>query len=118
MNEMIMLHEVKSLQALRIAIDKKLPAVMSYLDNGQWHLSRIMLTALKEGSLKIKATPKKKTHGIKIQVGQTVGISLKYGYGDGYDKFVFDTTVLALILDETMMLAIPHEIEQVKKRSY
>jgi hypothetical protein len=110
---------------LQTAIDKKVPAIMSYLSKGKWHVAKVLLTDLVASRLSVESTAtKKKQHPLNIQVNQPVGISFKYEYG----KFVFDTTVIALEplsspeADEgwggTMILAVPDQIEVVQRRSY
>jgi len=110
---------------LQTAIDKKVPAIMSYLSKGKWHVAKVLLNELVGDRLSVdSATSKKKQHPLNIQANQPVGISFKYEYG----KFVFDTTVVGFEptsspeADEgwggTMILAVPNRIEVVQRRSY
>ncbi len=138
MNELAMLSGVEPRKILQTVIDKKIPAVMSYLSRGKWHVAKVLLTNLGANRLEAQLPPRKmdstlqntheepslartqKPHPINIQVNQPVGISLKYEYG----KFIFETTVVAFepSSDPTsggmIVLKVPDRIEVVQRRSY
>lgn len=125
MNEMVTLQRDKLDLILRTVIDEEVPAIMSYLSRGKWHVAKVLLTNLVGNRLTIESIrAKKKQHPINIQVDQPVGISFKHEYG----KFVFDTTVLGLELSldpeknqgwgGSIVLAVPDKIEVVQRRSY
>ena len=142
MNEVAMLSGTQPREILQTVIEKKVPAVMSYLSRGKWHVAKVSLTNLGANRLDIQVSPRKmdsilqkahegtpsggtqmttsKPSPLNIQVNQPVGISLKYGYG----KFIFETTVVALepSLDPTsggtIVLLVPDRIEMVNRRSY
>jgi hypothetical protein len=121
MNEMVALRGVDPRDILQTAIDKKVPAIMSYLSRGKWHVAKVILADLGADKFRIESTHlEKKPLPINIQVNQPVGISFKYEYG----KFVFDTTVVGLepSLDSVnggrMVLAVPDRVEVVQRRSY
>ena len=113
MNEVAMLRGAEPREILQTVIEKKTPAIMSYLSKGKRHVAKVLLTNLGANRLDIQVSPRKrnsilrkghsaelsrsphkmgtqKPHPINIQVNQPVGISLKYGYG----KFIFETTVV------------------------
>ena len=125
MNDVMTPHGVDSEKVLQIAIDEKVPAIMSYLSKGKWHVAKVLLTDLAEGHLKVESTssPDKK-RPINIRMDQPVGLSFKYGYG----KFVFDTVVKGLEPSSgpeahreqggTIVLAVPEKIEAIQRRSY
>jgi hypothetical protein len=124
-NKVMVLRGDEPEKILHTAIDKKVPAIMSYLSKGKWHVAKVLLTDLVASRLSVESTAtKKKQHPLNIQVNQPVGISFKYEYG----KFVFDTTVVALEplsspeADEgwggTMVLAMPNRVEVIQRRSY
>jgi hypothetical protein len=93
MSEVTMLHGAQVEETLQIAIDRKIPAIMSYLSANKWHVAKVLLTDLTINRLTVeRSILGKKSHPINIQVNQPVGISFKYEYG----KSVFDTTVVAL----------------------
>jgi hypothetical protein len=125
MNEVITPHGVEPRKILHTAIDKKVPAIMSYLSKDKWHVAKVLLTNLVGNSLNVESTTlKERQRPINIQVNQPVGISFKYEYG----KFVFDTTVEGLEPSlgpeahrergGTIVLAVPEKIEVVQRRSY
>jgi hypothetical protein len=118
-------HGVEPKKILQTAIDKKVPAIMSYLSKDKWHVAKVLLTNLVGNNLNIESTTsKQRQRPINIQVNQPVGISFKYEYG----KFVFDTTVEGLEPSPgseahrerggTIVLAMPEKIEVVQRRSY
>jgi c-di-GMP-binding flagellar brake protein YcgR len=119
MNDVMTPHGVKVGEILRIAIDEKVPAIMSYLSKGKWHVAKIQLTGLDADKLRVESMAQNKTlRPINIQVDQPVGLSFKYEYG----KFVFDTTVKDLEPSceggGTIILAVPDKIEVIQRRSY
>lgn len=124
MNEMIMLHEFKARDILRTVFEKKIPVNMSYLSSGKWHLARLLLIDVRADSFDVKITPVKKGSSVDVKATQSVGISMKCGYGRGYDRFVFDAMVLNVgTLPDSMStpaltLAIPEDIDVMQRRSY
>ena len=137
MNEAVMLRGAEPREILETAIEEKVPAIMTYLSRGKWHVSKVLLTNLGASRLSAEIWPKEKRHPINIHINQPVGISIKYGYG----KFVFDTKVVDLELstpalsDERhppgceskaggqersgqIVLLVPDRIEIVQRRSY
>ena len=125
MNKVMLLRGDEPEKILQTAIDKKVPAIMSYLSKGKWHVAKVLLNELVGDRLSVdSATSKKKQHPLNIQANQPVGISFKYEYG----KFVFDTTVVGFEptsspeADEgwggTMILVVPNRIEVIQRRSY
>lgn len=125
MNEMVTIQGNKLDSILKTVIDEKVPAIMSYLSRGKWHVAKVLLTNLDRNQLSIESIrAKNKQSPINIQVDQPVGISFKHEYG----KFVFDTTVIALEPSMsanagegpggTIVLSAPEKIEVVQRRSY
>ena len=124
MNEVMTPHGVDRERILKIAIDMKVPAIMSYLSRDKWHVAKVLLTKLDGDRLKVESTISMRQRPINIRVDQPVGISFKHGYG----KFVFDTTVKALEPSTdpeacrqcggTIVLAVPDKIEVIQRRSY
>lgn len=124
MNEVMTPRGVDREKILQTAIDAKVPAIMSYLSKGKWHVAKILLTNLGEDKLNVESTISRKQRPINIRIDQPVGISFKYGHG----KFVFDTTVKALEPSMgpdtnrdrggTIVLSLPDKIEVVQRRNY
>ncbi|MBC8373914.1 MAG: hypothetical protein H8E53_10000, partial [Planctomycetes bacterium] len=46
MNDVMTPHGVDSEKVLQIAIDEKVPAIMSYLSKDKWHVAKVLLTDL------------------------------------------------------------------------
>jgi hypothetical protein len=132
MNEVAMLSRAEPREILQTVIEKKTPAVLSFLSRGKWHVARVLLTNLGANRLDVRVSPGRVTNDepratsdcqtslMNIQVNQPVGISLKYGYG----KFIFETTVVAIQPSSdptsggTIALMVPERIELVQRRSY
>ena len=124
MSEVMTPHGVDPEKILQIAIDMKVPAIMSYLSRDKWHVAKVLLTKLDGDRLHVESTISMRQRPINIRVDQPVGISFKHGYG----KFVFDTTVKALEPSTdpetcrqcggTIVIAFPDKIEVIQRRSY
>jgi len=120
MNEVAMLHGAEPRSVLQSVILKKVPAIMSYLSKGKWHVAKVVVTGLGACSLNAEIQRTRKPHPINIQINQPVGLSLKYGYG----KLIFETKVVALepsadgASGGTLALEVPDRIEIVQRRSY
>ncbi|UCC21828.1 MAG: PilZ domain-containing protein [Planctomycetota bacterium] len=134
MNQTAMPHGTEPREILQDLVEKKVPAVMSYLSKGKWHVAKVVLTELGANRLTAQISSGKKPHPMHIQVNQPVGISVKYEYG----KFIFETAVAALgppsdsddsssgepqnnnhaASGGTIELMVPDRVEIVQRRSY
>ncbi len=134
MNQVVMLHGAECDGILQAAIQKEVPAIMSYLSKDKWHVAKVLLTSLEDHRLRVitrtavrRGGQTAKPHPINIQINQPVGISFKYSYG----KFVFDTTVVGLEPSPeppalscesksggTIVLSVPSRIEMIQRRNY
>jgi len=120
MNEVAMLSGSEPRKILQTMIEKKVPAIMSYLSRGKWHVAKVQLTDLGACRVDAKILPAKNPHPINIKTEQPVGLSLKYGYG----KFIFEAKIMALEPSEdntsggTIVVTMPDRIEIVQRRSY
>lgn len=122
---MVTLQGEKLNTILRTVVNEKIPAIMSYLSKGKWHVAKVLLTDMDGDRLIVESIRAiKKQRPINIQVDQPVGISFKHEYG----KFVFDTTVIGLELSPdrennrdrggSIVLTMPEKMEVVQRRSY
>jgi len=120
MNEVAMLQGAEPRRILQSVIEKKVPAILSYLSRGKWHVAKVQVTDIGACSMSVRLFRSKKPHPINIRVDQPVGLSLKYGYG----KLIFETRVIALepsfdgASGGTLVLEVPGRIEVVQRRSY
>lgn len=120
MNEVVMLGGAEPSKILQAVVGKKVPAIMSYLAKGKWHIVKVLVTDSGVNRFNVEVSLRRKPLPMNIQVNQTVGISFKYEYG----KFIFDTTVIDFepSPDPTrggmIVLAMPDRIEIVQRRSY
>lgn len=115
-----MLHKVGAVEILQTVFEKNLALTMSYLSQRQWHIARAVLIEVRQDSFDVRISPRKKSQ-LPLGVDQSVGISFRYEYGE--DKFIFDTTVTAikssdLSQDETIVLAMPQQIEIIRRNSF
>ena len=124
MNEVIMLYGAKPLEVLAAVSERNIPVLMSYQTQRRWQLARVVLGQVDQWCFEAIISPRRKMQAIELEVGQSVGMSLQYGYGGGYDRFVFDTEVIAVETSRDPMnggaiiFAIPEEVELVQRRSY
>lgn len=119
MGNVLMIDGAEPRKILETVIEKKIPAIMTYLSKGKWHAEHILLTELGASRFDIKVSPRAKQRPINIQFDQPVGISIKYKYG----KYILETTVVDLkpCQDSSggkIVLAIPDRIELVHRRNY
>jgi hypothetical protein len=120
MNEVSMLAGAEPREILQTVIEEKVPAKITYLSKGKWHVCKVQLTELGASRLNIQLLTGKRPQPTNIQIDQPVGISLKYRYG----KFIFETKVTDFepSSDPTsggkVILAVPDRIEVVQRRSY
>lgn len=134
MKETIMLCGAEPREILQSLVEKKIPAIMSYLSSGKWHVAKVLLSRLGAGRLEVVVYTRQRPRPVNIRVEQPVGVSIKYEYG----KFIFETKVVGLepssdtaggetgtpFCDElqngspTIVLAVPEAIEIVQRRSY
>ncbi|MHC4061417.1 MAG: flagellar brake protein [Planctomycetota bacterium] len=120
MKEVAMLGAAEPREILQAVIGKKVPAIMSYLSRGKWHVAKVLLIDLGACRLNAEVVPTKRPHPINIRPDQPVGISVKYGYG----KFIFESKVVALEPSSdgtsggTIALEAPDRVEIVQRRSY
>ncbi len=119
-----MLHETKSREVLEKVIARKIPVVMTHLSGHRWQVQRVILTDLGTANFEAAVTPQRKFRTFNLEVSQSVGISFKYGFGRGHDKYIFDTNVTGFGVSpdkkkcETIKLLMPKQIELVPKRSF
>lgn len=124
MNELIMMQGSRVRQILELLIEQRVPVMMTFMKGHDWQTVRVLFTYLENERFDLKITPKKKNDNIMFQSGQMVGMSFKYGFGSGYDNFIFDTKIVSLSpasgsrLDGDISLALPEQIEMVQRRSY
>jgi len=119
-SKLVMLRGAEPRKILELMVERKVPAVLSYLSRGRWHIARVQPAGLGAGRFDVALSPGEKPHPINIRTGQTVGVSFKYEYG----KFIFETTVLELEPSQglncggVIVLSIPDRIEMLQRRSY
>ena len=118
MNGMIFPHWAEPRKLLESIIDEQIPAIMTYLSRGKWHVAKIQMVSLGASKLKVQVLQDERPHPVNIQLSQPVGISLKYRYG----KVVFDTTVVGLEPSSgsggQIVLIVPDRIEVIQRRAY
>lgn len=120
MNDLIIPREAEPRKLLQSIIEEEIPAIMSYLSRGKWHVAKIRFARLGANRLSVRVATDDRPHPVNIQLNQPVGVSLKYRYG----KVVFDTTVAGFEASAqgdkggTILLVVPDRIEIIQRRSY
>jgi len=119
MNGMIFPHGAEPRVLLKSVIDDRIPAIMSYLSRGKWHVAKILLRSMGASKLNVQVLGGDRPHPVNIQLNQPVGVSLKYRCG----KVVFDTTVVGFEASSQggggqINLLIPDRVEIIQRRSY
>lgn len=119
--QLVMLEGADCQKVLQNVVERRVPAIMSYLSNGKWHVAKVILAGLEADRLHLECASSRKTRRpLNIQVNQPVGISFKHGYG----KFVFDSSVAGLAPSSdpsaggTISLVVPHRVGVVQRRNY
>jgi len=119
MDEMMM-HGAEPRKILGTIVESRVPAIMSYLSKGKWHVAKMLLTEVGANRFVMEASPRKKPYPINVNIGQSMGMSIKYGSG----KFVFESSVVDLMAGDRpesggrIAVLIPPEINVVSRRSY
>ncbi len=120
MNDIMELKGVEPRKILKALTEQKLPAIMSYMSKGKWHVAKVLLTDIGATWLTAEVAARKSPQPINIRIDQPVGISVKYGYG----KFIFETRVVALEpsgkpdCGGIISIVLPDRMEMVQRRSY
>lgn len=121
MSDIVMLEGRESQAVLQTVVDKREPAIMSYLSKDKWHVAKVLMTELSDNRLYVEGCHSgRKPHPVNIRLEQPVGVNFKHAYG----KFVFDTTVVALEPSAdpdsggVIVLNMPDRIGVVQRRSY
>jgi c-di-GMP-binding flagellar brake protein YcgR len=130
-NEVVLLRGAEVERILQSVVDEKIPASMCYLSKGKWHIAKVTFCAVDSEQLSIIALPspfqavdnscleRTRARPINVQIGQSVGLSVKYEGG----KLIFDTKVTdfglsAALMGGVIILQKPEQIEIVSRRSY
>lgn len=119
MNEVMMLRKSEPRRILEVLVKEKAAAILSYSSRGKWHVIKVTMASLGASRIAVQVSPRKSPHPINVQVDQSVGMSVKYGYG----KFIFETKVQSLepSVDGNggmIIINMPQELELVQRRSY
>ncbi len=115
-----MLRKSEPREMLETIIEEQIPAIMSYLSKGKWHVAKVNVVRLGANRLYVEVAPRKKPHPLNVQIEQPVGFSIKFGYG----KFIFDSKIVDLepSLERTsggvLVIEVPRTIEMVQRRSF
>jgi len=118
MNDLTIPRGAEPRKLLQSVIEEEIPAIMSYLSKGKWHVAKILLKHMGASRLSVEVMQNDRPHPVNIQLNQPVGISIKYRYG----KIVFDTTVEGFEQSgkepARIVLIVPDRVEIVERRSY
>ena len=119
-NDVAMLCGAEPREVLQIISNNKIPAILSYSSKGKWHVAKVRLTELGANKFNVEIVPAKRPYPINVKPNQSVGLSIKYGYG----KLILETKVLTLEPSPNpngrgiVVLAMPDKIDLVPRRNY
>jgi hypothetical protein len=65
MSEVVMLRGAEPREILQAAIEKRIPAIMSYLSKGKWHVAKVLLTNLGANRLSVEVGPQSRHMGFE-----------------------------------------------------
>ena len=120
MNELFLLRGSEPERVIQLALEQRIPAVMSYLSRGTWKTARILITETGRGVFSARVSPRKKSCQVNVTIDQPIGISFKCGYEFG--KFVFDSVVTGVKQttagDIEIQFIMPEQVEFIQRRSY
>ncbi len=120
MSEILTLRGAEPRAILEAAVQERIPAVMSYLSRGKWHIAKVIPTEIGATRVVVELVPRKKPHPINIRCEQPVGLSLKQRNG----KVIFETVVMGLEPSQDplgrgkIVLTMPDRAELVERRSF
>jgi hypothetical protein len=120
MQNLTLPHSVEPREILTTAINRRTPAIMTYLADRRWHVAKVIFTELGANKLYAELLLDGKPRPINIRDEQPVGISLKHNFG----KLVFDTKVVSLepslnsASGGAIIFAVPAKVEIIQRRSY
>jgi hypothetical protein len=118
MNDLTIPRGAEPRKLLQSVLEEEIPAIMSYLSKGKWHVAKILFKNLGASRLGVQAMQTDKPYPLNIQLNQPVGVSLKYRYG----KVVFDTTVEGFEQSDNdgarIVLVVPDRVEIIQRRSF
>ena len=117
MNDLTIPRGAEPRKLLQSVIEEEIPAIMSYLSRGKWHVAKIIMRKLGASRLNVLLLQGDKPHPVNIQENQPVGVSLKYRYG----KVVFDSKVTGFEQNGSeaeIVLLVPDRVEIIQRRSY
>lgn len=119
MKGMIFQNGAEPRELLQGVIDQQIPAIMSYLSRGKWHVAKIQFVSLGANKVNVQVQRDQRPHPVNIALNQPVGVSLKCRFG----KVVFDTSVIGFEACSNsaggqIVLAIPCKVETVQRRAY
>ncbi|MFA5553815.1 MAG: PilZ domain-containing protein [Phycisphaerae bacterium] len=119
MSEMTVPREIEPRKLLQTVVEEEIPAIMSYLSKGKWHVAKIKIISLGAHKIDVHVINGPSPQPLNVQIDQPVGVSLKYRYG----KVVFDSSVMALEAGPhgcggQIAISIPDRVEIIQRRSY
>ncbi len=124
MNDIKMIRETEVGRVLQMVFEQKLPLIISYVSGDRWRIARALVTDIVDKTFNIKFSPQKRTEPVHVKKSATVGVTFKCGYGEGNDRFIFDTRIIDIEqpADSSCIgkikLLVPEQIEVVQRRSY
>ena len=120
MKESSYIESVNAEEILQKVIESRTPVLMSHMSRGKWHITKVNLTDITPGRLRLEITYHPKRHPINIQIDQPVGLSFKFGRS----KYMTEAPVAGFEpainrgQGGTIVLQMPNHIDVMSRRHY
>ena len=124
MDEVVMLLGQKPRELLEYILARGIILKLCCTEQGRWRSVKARVIKLCPESFVVELTRRSEAHPIALTGDQLVGVSFEDRQAGGQDRFVFGTNVLSVkfgddgISGQDITLAVPEEIEIVRKKNY
>jgi len=124
MDEVVMLLGQKPRELLEYVLERGIILDLCCTEQARWHTVKTRVIKLYPESFVVELTGESRAHPIVPAADQLVGVSFRYREAGGQDRFIFGTNVLGVkfgydsISGQDITLALPEEIEVIRKKNY
>ncbi len=113
----------KTRELLEYVLEQGIMLKLSYMEQGRWYVGPAKIVTLYPESFVAQIKRINKVHPLALSSEQLVGVCFQCDGEKGHDKFIFGTSVTSGTADcdkdsQSITLALPEEIEVVRRKSY
>ncbi len=113
----------KTGELLEYVLEKGIMLKLSYMEQDRWYVAAAKIVTINLESFAVKIEAITKAHSLNLPPEQLVGVCFQCDGEKGHDKFIFGTSVISSTADfdkgsQSITLALPEEIEVVRRKSY